>query len=150
MYEEFVMNQYEYERKKEKHVNGLAGSIVGVLFMILVLWVVHRNVYTIIILLGISLISVCFVSGIGYLYIKYIAKKVKKWENKHMGFTRSFVTLFPTIGAVLGSIIYSVYISRLTVDAEVVVMTIVGIVGVSLCGAGIVYHIFLLLRIVKK
>lgn len=81
------MNQYEYERKKEKHVNGLAGSIVGVLFMILVLWVVHRNVYTMIILLGISLISVCFVSGIGYLYIKYIVKKVKKWENKHMGFT---------------------------------------------------------------
>ena len=31
LYEEFVMNQYEYERKKEKHVNGLAGSIVGVL-----------------------------------------------------------------------------------------------------------------------
>ena len=82
--------------------------------------------------------------------MKYAAEKVKKWEKKKISVVRNLMLIFPTIGAVLGSLIYSEIVSRFNADNELNVLTIICIVGVTItCSVG-VYAVICLVRLSKR
>jgi len=76
------MNKYDYDREKERIVNGLVACIFGLALSMVALWMMYRNIYTMLILLFISLFSSCLFFGIGFLYMKYAAEKVKNGREK--------------------------------------------------------------------
>lgn len=144
------MNKYDYDREKERIVNGLVACIFGLALSMVALWMMYRNIYTMLILLSISLFSSCLFFGIGFLYMKYAAEKVKKWERKKISVVRNLMLIFSTIGAVLGNLIYSEIISRFNADNELNVLTIICIVGVTItCSVG-VYAVICLVRLTKR
>jgi len=51
------MNKYDYDREKERIVNGLVACIFGLALSMVALWMMYRNIYTMLILLSISLFS---------------------------------------------------------------------------------------------